>query len=162
MSRGLRRVAAGHASVLRSAAVRGRGAHLGCGSPSAVLRAGSVARQSVRLAATAAAFPPCGCGILVRRRGPACGGANTTPRKTPLLWVRPVLRRSTRPPPRHVGSRLCSGNVQAPSRPMRVAASLAVRWAMLEPYALKGARTVLRGGGGGNAASLPDPFEEDV
>jgi hypothetical protein len=28
---------------------------------------------------------------------------------------------------------------------------------MLEPYALKGARTVLRGGGEGNLTSLPDP-----
>ncbi len=28
----------------------------------------------------------------------------------------------------------------------------------LEPCALKGARTVLRGGGAGNSASLPDPF----
>jgi len=29
-------------------------------------------------------------------------------------------------------------------------------FSVLERYALKGARTVLRGGGGGNAASLPD------
>jgi hypothetical protein len=28
---------------------------------------------------------------------------------------------------------------------------------MLEPYALKGARTVLRGGGEGDLTSLPDP-----
>ena len=31
------------------------------------------------------------------------------------------------------------------------------RCPMLEPYALKGARTVLRGGGGGDLTSLPDP-----
>jgi hypothetical protein len=29
---------------------------------------------------------------------------------------------------------------------------------MLEPTALKGARWVLRGGGGGNASFLPDPY----
>jgi len=30
----------------------------------------------------------------------------------------------------------------------------------LEPCASKGARTVLRGGGAGNSASLPDPLRE--
>ena len=36
---------------------------------------------------------------------------------------------------------------------------LSVRWSMLEPYASKGARTVLRGGGSGDRASLPDRQE---
>jgi len=60
-----------------------------------------------------------------------------------------------------VGSRAVT--YRSSSRPMRTTACFSgVRWPMLEPYASKGARTVLRGGGSGDRASLPDVRHEAV
>ena len=63
------------------------------------------------------------------------GEADLTRAATPVV----------RPPP-IFGRRLCRSTI-----PQR-------RCSMLEPYALKGACTVLRGGGEGNLTSLPDYF----
>jgi hypothetical protein len=57
----------------------------------------------------------------------------------------------------HLGSRPCRSNAQAGPKANGEAACLPkARCPMLEPYASKGACTVLRGGGAGNSSSLPD------
>src|SRR4051812_27175516 len=65
--------------------------------------------------------------------------------------VTPVVR-----PPPIFGSRLCRSTVQVDPKANGATASRPRRCSMLEPDALKGARPVLRGGGGGDPTSLPD------
>ena len=92
-----------------------------------------------------------GCGRWGTYRQPALGSdAERSAEPSPLV---PVLR----PPPCPIGSRLCPSNQQ-----VRVTAHddhrvlSTRRCSMLERPARKPARAVLRGGGAGDSASLPD------